>query len=965
MNSLKHFLPVLFGLLVVAAVACNNTVPAASPNDTVSSDDPTPTATPIGPRTSSLGVIVDVPAPIDSVTITIAESFPPQYFVKIVSGLPNGCTLYKGFEMDRNNEVITINVTNVVPEPGQLIACTEIYGSHEENINLGSGFEGGTTYTVVVNNVTETFVAQGGQVDGSEEPKRVTEQAPIRDVRLDVNTNGTDHLVVTSGLLDSCHEFAEYTALREGDDITVDILNYRNDMEYAEMSAADASYITTQRILDVECAEIYSTVETKIEIGDDLEACKVYTVEINGETRSIQAIAPNVRCANPNLGTSEPTDADGRISVSAPIQSALVLSTRSIPPQHTLVITSGLPNGCADFGGYEVVQEGNEIRVTVTNTIPTATDVMCTEQYRTADTRISLGDDFDTGDYVVFVNDELMAKFAHIGPVRPGTGKDGVVPVPAPIEDVVVVSTRSIPPKHTLVITSGLPNGCAEFDSYAIAQDGYNLRVRATNTEPTGEAVCTDDYRTVETRVALGSEFETGNYTVHVNDVETTFTHIALPTPPAGSTTIVLAPIESVAIQAAGSDYVAQITSGLPNGCTRFDDYTVSRDGNTIIIKVTNTVPADRQIMCTMVYGLVKTEAPLGSDFQSGTTYVVDVNGKQSTFTPGTASSSSTREVKAPIISVAINAAESYPVQYFAEVESGLPGGCVVFDRYEEVRTFDLIEISVYNREPVDGSGCTNVHGSHLSNIPLGISFEPGKKYTVVANGETAIFVAEGTAPSKPDEARIGTPFDLPLGQSAQVGEVLVRFDKVLEDSRCPANVVCVWEGRMKIQITVDIDGTGENPVQLALEGVRGDLALQMVDRYAVRLEALNPYPGTIGNRKPEYVATLQVIEMMPDDVDLELRAEPDSDNPRTVRLVANIVGGADNSRDLYCGGFEWSFGDGSLGIAAMPGCIPWSPEVTVPREFEMMHTYEKAGTFEAMFSYGPLGPVSVKVEIK
>jgi hypothetical protein len=228
-----------------------------------------------------------------------------------------------------------------------------------------------------------------------------------------------------------------------------------------------------------------------------------------------------------------------------------------------------------------------------------------------------------------------------------------------------------------------------------------------------------------------------------------------------------------------------------------------------------------------------------------------------------------------------------------------------------------------------------------------------------------AIFVAEGKAPAGPQDASIGTPFDLPLGQSAQVGEVLVSFDKVLEDSSCPANVVCVWEGRTEIQVTVDIDGTGENPVQLALEGVREDLALQIVDRYAVRLEALNLYPDTIGNQKPEYAATLQVIEMMPDDVDLELRAEPDSDYPRTVRLVANIVGGADNSRDLYGNGFEWSYGDGTPGIATMPGCIPWSPEVTVPREFEMTYSYEKAGTFEVTFSYGPLGPMSVKVEIK
>lgn len=1078
MNSLKFFLPVLFGLLVVAVVACDNAVPAASPNDTVSSNDPTPTAGPVKTPDTDAPERIEVPAPIDSVTINVAESFPPQYFVHIVSGLPNGCAQYNGYEMDRSNETISIDVTNTVPISDEPIACTEIYGSHEENINLGSGFDGGSTYTVIVNDVTETFVAQGSAVDSAGEPKRVTEPAPIRDARIDVNTNGPDHLVVTSGLLDSCHEFAEYFAERYESEITVDILNYRNDMEYAQMSAADASYITAQRILDVECAEIYSTVETEIEIGDDLEACKVYTVEINGDTRSIQAIAPNVRCANPNPGPSQPTDTNGRVAVIAPIEIAQVISTRSIPPQHTLVVTSGLNNGCAEFGDYEVERQGNEIRVTVTNTVPTATDI-CTLQYRTVDTRISLGSDFETGDYVVVINGEATAKFSHIAPSRPGTDRDGVAPVPAPIDDIVVISTRSIPPQHTLVITSGLPNGCAEFDSYAIAQDGYNLRVRVTNTEPTGEAVCTDDYRAVETRVDLGRDFETGTYTVYVNDTETTFTHIALPTPPAGSTTIVLAPIENVTVQAVGTEYVATVTSGLPNGCTRFDAYTVSRDGNTINVKVTNTVPTDPQIMCTMVYGLVKTMVPLGSNFQIDTTYVVDVNGKQTTFTPGAASSSSTREVEAPVISISINAAESYPVQYFAEVESGLPGSCVLFDRYEEARTNDVIEISVYNREPTDQNGCINVHGSHVSNIPLGISFEPGKKYTVVANGETASFVAEGTAPSKPDEARFGTPFDLTLGQTARVGIVKLKFDQVLEDSRCPANVVCVWAGRARIQVAVTTETGFPTPVELGFEGVREDIALQMVGRYAIRLEALNPYPGTTGNSKPEIVATLRVIDTKPnepplnvlftlsigkpvnvgdarlefteiledsrcpanvvciqqgrariqlnvdfdgagdkpvelvlDDArgdlsiqtvrgylirlfaldpypgtttdenqepvatltvfdgtpgepELELRAEPDSDNPRTVRLVANIVGGADNSRDLYCGGFEWSFGDGTPGIAAMPGCIPWSPEVTVPREFEMTHSYEKAGTYEPTFSYGPLGPMSVKVEIK
>lgn len=963
MNSFRFALSVPFGLLVVGVLACANDTPAASPDDTVSSADLTPTAEPVDAPPTGDSEMIEEPAPIESVTISIAESFPPQYFVHIISGLPNGCPKYNGYEMDRSNETITIDVTNRVPKPGQFIACTEIYGFHEENINLGSDFEGSVTYTIVVNDKTETFVAQGGEVY-EDPPVAVTEPAPIQGVRLDVNTGDTDHLVVTSGLPNNCHEFAEYLARRTDDEIVVELLNYRYDMQMVEVVDADgAKYMRREPIVNIACVKIYRTVETEIEIGSNIKACNVYTVKVNGETWNVQAIAPNVRCANPDQSI------DRRTSIIATIESAQVASTKSIPPQHALVIRSGLPNGCTEFGEYEVEQQGNEIRVTITNTIPTATNILCTQQYRTVDTRITLGSDFESGDYSVVINGEATAKFSHVAHVRPGTGQDNIRPIPAPIDDVLVISTRSIPPRHTLVITSSLPNGCAEFDSYDIKQDGYDYRVRVTNTEPTGEVVCTDDYRTVVTRVDLGSELESGGYTVDVNGTTTTFSHIGLPKLPAGTRAAVLAPIERISIEASGgmpNQYTAHITSGLLNGCHRFDKYVVSREGTVIKIRVTNTLPANPAIMCTMVYGLVDTAVPLGSDFEIGTTYTVDANGETTTFTDRDGPGITTRRVVAPIIRVKVNEAKSYPVQFFAVVESRQSNACVVPDGYEEVRTDNVIEISVFNREPSGPETCPTTAQFHVSNIPLGASFEPGKKYTVVVNGDTATtFVAQGTPPDGPTNASVGSPFNLPVGQTLQVGEVRVRFDEVLEDSRCPTNVICVWQGRARIQILVGINGTGDNPTELMLEGAREDLSLQVVDKYGVRLEALNPYPGSTGKEKPEYVATLTVIEMMPDDATIELQTEPNRDNPRTIHFFANIVGGAENSRQLYCGGFEWSFDDGSPGLAATPSCVPWTPEVKIPRVFTISHVYEKAGMYEASFSYGPLGPVNIKVEVK
>jgi hypothetical protein len=98
----------------------------------------------------------------------------------------------------------------------------------------------------------------------------------------------------------------------------------------------------------------------------------------------------------------------------------------------------------------------------------------------------------------------------------------------------------------------------------------------------------------------------------------------------------VLAPIESVDMRIAESfppQYFVAVTSGLPNGCARFDHYAVERDTDKIKITVWNTVPSDPRVLCTMIYGTVQHDIALGTDFQSGRTYTLSVNGTTKTFT--------------------------------------------------------------------------------------------------------------------------------------------------------------------------------------------------------------------------------------------------------------------------------------------------------------------------------------------
>lgn len=100
-------------------------------------------------------------APIEGVAIAVAESFPPQYFVTVQSGLPSGCAEFDRIDVERDGTEVFLWVWNWVPAPDEEIACTAIYGIAENNVNLGSDFDPGVEYSLIVNGeLRETFVAQ-------------------------------------------------------------------------------------------------------------------------------------------------------------------------------------------------------------------------------------------------------------------------------------------------------------------------------------------------------------------------------------------------------------------------------------------------------------------------------------------------------------------------------------------------------------------------------------------------------------------------------------------------------------------------------------------------------------------------------------------------------------------------------------------------------------------------------------
>ena len=92
-----------------------------------------------------------------------------------------------------------------------------------------------------------------------------------------------------------------------------------------------------------------------------------------------------------------------------------------------------------------------------------------------------------------------------------------------------------------------------------------------------------------------------------------------------------MAPVDGVAIEVTVSDPRQAdliLVTGLPNACYSFGTYDLSRDEDTIRVRVTNVRPDDPSLMCAEIYGMVTSRIPLGPDIEPCATYRVIANGK-------------------------------------------------------------------------------------------------------------------------------------------------------------------------------------------------------------------------------------------------------------------------------------------------------------------------------------------------
>jgi hypothetical protein len=108
--------------------------------------------------------------------------------------------------------------------------------------------------------------------------------------------------------------------------------------------------------------------------------------------------------------------------------------------------------------------------------------------------------------------------------------------------------------------------------------------------------------------------------------------------------------------------------------------------------------------------------------------------------------------------------------------------------------------------------------------------------------------------------ARIDVPFQLRMNQTAFIDSLSIGFVAVNEDSRCPSDVICIWEGQATINVNVRSPNINPSNFNLTSRGGESNLSVKDFHDFSMRLLEIAPYPKSTGHiGTSDYLATLVV----------------------------------------------------------------------------------------------------------
>ncbi len=109
--------------------------------------------------------------------------------------------------------------------------------------------------------------------------------------------------------------------------------------------------------------------------------------------------------------------------------------------------------------------------------------------------------------------------------------------------------------------------------------------------------------------------------------------------------------------------------------------------------------------------------------------------------------------------------------------------------------------------------------------------------------------------------AVLGKNIDVQYGSDARYENLEISFMEVLEDSRCPVDVECLWAGNARILLNVRVLPNGSS-ARVELNTHESFPRSVELGGYEITLANLKPDPiSTVTIDPREYVATLQFVK--------------------------------------------------------------------------------------------------------
>jgi hypothetical protein len=127
-----------------------------------------------------------------------------------------------------------------------------------------------------------------------------------------------------------------------------------------------------------------------------------------------------------------------------------------------------------------------------------------------------------------------------------------------------------------------------------------------------------------------------------------------------------------------------------------------------------------------------------------------------------------------------------------------------------------------------------------------------------VGAGLMSVLVSCSSSPTAPSVEPL-REFVLEVGHAAQVSGtgLRVQFERVLSDSRCPADAFCIQAGDAEVAVTVTRGGHSMETLSLRTDGAESRAAL---GDWVLSLTKLDPYPQSGRSILPDdYKASFRV----------------------------------------------------------------------------------------------------------